>query len=144
MNIPSYISGAIFMKANRILRGEVYKCLEKYSLSATAWSLLGIVSAERDGIRMAEVARRLGVKAPLVTMMADEFIERELLNRVPHHTDGRVKMLVISATGKRFVSRVEEELYRTLTMLLKGVHDQDLAGYQKVLETIIENGSAQA
>lgn len=141
MNIPSYISGTIFMKANRILRGEVYSCLEKYDLTVTAWSLLGIVATERDGTRLAEAAKRLGVKAPLITVMADDFIERKFINRIPHHTDGRAKLLVITPAGKRFVSRVEDELHKTLVKLLNGADDQDLAGYQKVLETIIKNGS---
>jgi MarR family transcriptional regulator, transcriptional regulator for hemolysin len=141
MNLPSYISGSIFIKANRILRNEVYACLDVYSLTATAWSLLGIVSSEHDGIRLTSVAKRLGVKAPLITMMADDLIERDLVKRIPHHTDGRAKLLVITPAGKRFVTKLEAELSKMLIKLLDGVSEQDLAGYQKVLETIITNGS---
>lgn len=142
MNIPSYVSGAIFAKAHSILRQVVRGCLNQHDLTPTAWAILGaVLQASPDGIRPASVSDRLGVKAPLVTALTNDLIERRLLRRIPHHTDGRAKLLVITPVGKRFVSQVESDMTASLSALLQGLAPQDLKGYQRVLEAIIKNGS---
>jgi MarR family transcriptional regulator for hemolysin len=141
MTLPTYFSGTLYMKAARALRTAVYNCLSKYELTATSWSLLGIVYNARDGIRLAEVGQTIGVKAPLITMMANTLMERGYINRLPHHSDGRAKLLVITPEGKRFVNKVEDELNHNLRFLLNGATPEDLDSYQRVLETIIDNDS---
>jgi DNA-binding MarR family transcriptional regulator len=141
MNLPSYLSGAIFTKAYRVLRNHVIICLARYELTPTTWSLLGIVVTAQDGIRLKEVASKLGVKAPLVTMMAHGLIERELITRIPHPIDKRAKLLVMTQKGKRFVKAVENELSTELSYLLRGLTEDDLDTYKRVLDTIISNGS---
>lgn len=107
----------------------------------TSWSLLGLVLEARDGVRQNEAASRLDVKPPLVTVLTRELIERGYLNQLPHPLDKRAKLLVITPAGKAFVKRVETSISTRLHDLLTGLTDQDLATYQKVLETIIANGN---
>ena len=142
MNIPSYISGTIYVTAYRTLRGRIAACLQRFELTPTTWSLLGIVMQARDGIRLNEVARILGVKAPLVTMLANELIDRGIINRIPHHIDKRAKLLVMTAKGKKFVASVEREMDNELKYLLDGVTELELRAYKKVLDTIIKNGES--
>lgn len=140
MNIPSYVSGTIYVAAYRTLRGRIAACLQRYSLTPTTWSLLGVVIEARDGIRLNEVARVLGVKAPLVTMLANELIDRGIINRIPHHIDKRAKLLVITSKGKKFIAAVERDMEKELKYLLNGVTEDELAAYKKVLDTIVANG----
>ncbi len=140
MDIPSYLSGAIFTKSHRVLRAAVVKCLGKHDLSPTAWSFLGTIISAPDGVRLVSVAKQLGVKAPLITAMANVFIERGLITRIPHHIDGRAKLLAITPKGKRFTQTVEKEMEKELTRLLQGLTKSDLTAYKKVLDTIITNG----
>ena len=141
MNVPTYLSGTVFMKSYRILRGQVVQALAKYGLTPTSWSLLGIVVSSPDGIRLKEVASRLGVKAPLVTMITHSLIERALVERMPHHLDKRAKLLVITTKGRRFIKTVEQDLGGELAFLLRGLSAEDMATYKRVLDTIIRNGS---
>jgi DNA-binding MarR family transcriptional regulator len=140
MNIPSYVSGTIYVTAYRTLRGRIAACLQRFELTPTTWSLLGIIMQARDGVRLNEAARILSVKAPLVTMLANELIDRGIINRIPHHIDKRAKLLVMTAKGKKFVAGVEREMDNELKFLLNGVTEADLRAYKKVLDTIIANG----
>jgi DNA-binding MarR family transcriptional regulator len=140
MNIPSYVSGTIYVTAYRTLRGRIATCLQRYELTPTTWSLLGIVMQARDGVRLNESARILSVKAPLVTMLANDLIERGIIARIPHHIDKRAKLLVMTTKGKKFVAGVEREMDKELKYLLNGVTEHDLKSYKKVLDTIIANG----
>ncbi len=140
MNIPSYVSGTIFVKAYRTLRLRVAACLHRHELTPTMWSLLGTVVNARDGIRLSEVAHQLNVKAPLVTMLSHKLIERGYITRIPHHIDKRAKLLVITSKGKSFMKTVESDMNDELAFLLDGVTEVELQSYKKVLDTIIING----
>jgi DNA-binding MarR family transcriptional regulator len=139
MNMPSYMSGSIFMKAYRTLRMRVATRLQAHELTPTMWSLLGVVISARDGIRLSEVAHVLEVKAPLVTMLSHKLIDRGYIKRIPHHIDKRAKLLVITPKGKAFMKTVEADLSDELSRLLDGVSDDDLHAYQHVLDAIIKN-----
>ena len=140
MNLPSYVSGTIYVKANRTLRMRITACLQRHDLTPTTWSLLGIVLSSPDGVRLNKVASLLNVKAPLVTMLAHGLIRQGLINRIPHHLDKRAKLLVMTPKGKNYMKTVEAEMNQELAQLLKGVTQHDLDSYKKVLDTIIQNG----
>lgn len=139
MNIPTYLSGAIFAKAQRALRAIVVQSLDKHDLTPTEWTFLGAVSHAKNGIRLVELANRLGVKAPLITFMANGLIEQGYIKRVAHPSDRRAKLLVITPQGKAFVTKVETDVNKALQNLLVGLSDADLEAYKHVLETIIQN-----
>ncbi|HET7630260.1 MAG TPA: MarR family transcriptional regulator [Candidatus Saccharimonadales bacterium] len=141
MNIPSYMSGTIFAKAHKALRQAVRGCLNQHGLTPTDWNFLGAVLNAPDGIRLVKLADHLGVKAPLVTAIANRLIAQGLVQRIPHHTDRRAKLLVITPEGKRFVDRVERDMDGALKQLMTGVSVDDLTAYQRVLDTIIINST---
>lgn len=139
MTLPTYTSGLLFTRAHKAVRGCIYTVLERYSLTPSYWAILGITSQAPEGVRLAAVARQMDVKAPLVTMLAGELIERGLITRVPHHTDGRAKLLVVTAKGKTMAAKVEHELDSEIARVLSGANAKDLAVFQKTLEIIITN-----
>jgi DNA-binding MarR family transcriptional regulator len=139
MTAPTYLSGMLFTKAHRLVRGRVYDLLETYDLNPTLWSLLSIVSQAIDGVRSSVVAEQIGVKPPMVTLLADQLVEQGLLRRVSHHTDGRVVILVVSSKGKRLVKEVEEKLGSQIAQLMNGLTAAEIQAFQKSLLTIIAN-----
>lgn len=141
MNIPTYLSGALFMKAYRLLRLNVTGCLSQFGINPTSWVLLGIIRETKDGIRLAEVANIMNVKAPLVTTLVQDLIAKELITLLPHHTDKRVKLLLLTSTGKTYMKKVEAALEQSLKGILAGTTDVDLAGFETVLEAIIRNST---
>ena len=141
MHIPTYLSGALFMKAYRLLRFNVTTCLSKFSINPTSWVLLGIIRETKDGIRLAEVANIMNVKAPLITTLVQDLIAKDLIELLPHHTDKRVKLLLLTPIGKVFMKKVEIALDKSLRDILAGTTDADLAGFETVLEAIIRNST---
>ena len=141
MDIPSHLTGAIYAKSHKALRDAVTRGLGKHGLSPTAWSFLGAVAQSPNGIRLVELAERLGVKAPFVTALAHDLVERDLVERAQHQFDKRAKLLVLTRRGKQFVNDVELDVETELHKLLNGLTESDLRTYQKVLETIIANAN---
>lgn len=139
MRTPTYLTAALFAKSYKSLRDTVTRELSQHGLSTVAWTLLGAVASAPNGIRLVELAEELGVRAPFVTTLTHDLVERGLIERVAHQFDRRAKLLVLSKKGKQFVARVEAELAGELRKLLKGLTDEELKTYQKVLETIIAN-----
>jgi DNA-binding MarR family transcriptional regulator len=142
MNVPSYRSSILLTRAYRVLRAHVYDCLEEFELNPTEWSLIGTVYESKDGVRLSQVAASLGVKAPLITLLVDNLVKRDILKRISNPVDARAKLLVITPSGKSLVKTVERSLNKALLPLLGGLSEQDMLAYQKVLEAIIKNENA--
>jgi DNA-binding MarR family transcriptional regulator len=103
--------------------------------------MLGVIFESKDGIRQTDVAKHLQVKPPLITMMARELQERGLVLSVTNQFDARAKLLTTTPAGKKYIKSVEITLSKTLDELLEGLTEADMLTYQKVLTTIIANGS---
>jgi DNA-binding MarR family transcriptional regulator len=142
MNLPTYMTGTIQAKAYRLLREHVYAVLEQYELTPTYWSMLGIIIQARDGVRQAEIARKLHVKAPLVTIMARDLQKRGIITSVQNQFDARAKLLAVTPEGKKYIKTIDTALNKSLNKLLGGLTEKDLISYHKVLVTIITNDEA--
>ena len=141
MKLNTYITGTIQTRAYRLLRQQVIDVLSVYNLTPTYWALLGIIMDSRDGIRQTDVAKLLQVKPPLVTMMTRELQSRGLIISVTNQFDARAKLLTTSVAGKKYVKTIETNLSKVLDNLLKGLTEEDMLTYQKVLTTIITNSN---
>jgi MarR family transcriptional regulator for hemolysin len=142
MNLPTYITGTMQTQAYRLLREHVYAVLAQYELTPTYWSMLGIILEARDGVRQVEIAKAMNVKAPLITAMAKQMEERNILQSVQNQFDARAKLLAITPEGRKLMKQVETELYHALGKLLTGLTEADLITYHKVLTTIVANDAA--
>lgn len=142
MNLPTYIAGTTQAKAYRLLREHIYEVLSEYDLTPTYWSMLGIILQSQDGMRQVEIAKKLHVKAPMVTAMSQQLQQRGLVQGVQNQFDARAKLLAVTPAGKKFIKTVELSLHKTLDKLLNGLNESDIASYHKVLTTIITNDAA--
>ena len=139
LHTPTYLMGTVQTAAYRILREHVYAVLDTWGITATAWSLLGVVAGAKNGIRQVEIARALRIQAPQVTLIIKDLTAREYIQGTKNQFDARAKLFVLSPKGKKFVRATEAALALSLTGLLEGLTEQDMLVYQKVLKTIIAN-----
>lgn len=138
--LPTYTSGLLWAKAYRILRGKVTETLEKYHLTMTEWALLGkLYDANADGVHLADVASALGVEPPLVTTMVSQLEKKGLVGRKEDVRDRRAKFISLTDESRELVPRIEEAMLQTQANLLKGLTDQDITTFMKVLETLVKN-----
>lgn len=136
---PLYAAGILQTKAYRILQARVNDCLQMYGLNHGQWVLLGVVADAEKGIRLNATAKLLGVKAPLVTAMANTLIAEGYLERLEHQHDRRAKLLLVSGKGNQLLQKVQQDLRSVLNKLLDGLSSEELETYHKVLMTIIAN-----
>lgn len=139
MNLPTYITGTVQTQAYSLLREHVYSVLSQYELTPTYWSMLGVIIQAKDGVRQAEVAQVMRVKAPLITVMARQMEQRGIIQSVQNQFDARAKLLAVTPEGKKFIKTVETALHQALDQLLSGLSEADMRTYHKVLTTIISN-----
>ena len=149
MNVATLFVGSLQTKANRLLYEHASEVLTQYELTPTNWSMLCIVAGSRDGIRHAEVAQKLHVKAPLITVMARDLERLGLIHGVRNQFDSRAKLLASTASGKQLVKVVQAALEKRLDGLLAGLSVADLNSYRHVLLTIeindaLHRGDARA
>ncbi len=139
MTLPTYVTSTTQTKAYRLLREHVYAVLSEYELTPTHWSMLGIITEARDGVRHVEIADMLHIKPPLVTALTKRLLEQGMIRSVQNQFDARAKLLALTPTGKHLVKNVEASMSKALNKLLVGLTEQDMMTYQKVLTTIISN-----
>lgn len=138
MTEPTYLSGITQVRAYRILQVRVGKVLRKYSLKPTHWFILGYINEPQE-VTSATIADYLKVEPPLITGLTEDLIKQGLIEKKPHPTDGRVKLLRMTNKGKKLVPQIESALEESISRLLKGTSSNDLRIYKKVLEVIIAN-----
>src|SRR5262249_2458456 len=61
----------------------------------------------RAAMTMGELAAALGVDAPYATLVVDALEGQGLVERQPHPTDRRVKIVVVTSLGASFAERAE-------------------------------------
>ena len=99
------------------------------------------IRESKDGVRLIEVANTMNVKAPLVTTLVQDLIAKELIELLPHHSDKRVKLLMLTPNGKQFMKKVETAMEKSLQGILAGTTKDDLKGFESVLEAIVSNSA---
>jgi len=151
MSYPSNVAERAGQEAWRSLlellfSGQVHECMhracDQVGLAPGALKVLFKLEPGQ-GMPMRDLADKWGYDASYVTSLADALEERGLVERQPHPTDRRVKMLVITPAGIEAKQRAYELLYdppamfgtltageqRDLRDLLRKVMDADGEGF---------------
>jgi len=107
---------ALFVSFERRLATE----LGALGLTVSSFRLIGEVMREPDGIRQAELARRLGVRPPTVSAAVGRLEERGLVRRIPDPDDPRARRVCLSPEaslmpGLDVLSRMNDLLFGAMT-----------------------------
>jgi DNA-binding MarR family transcriptional regulator len=57
-------------------------------------------------LTLRDLAQAMSVDAPAATVAADDLEARGLIQRTPHPTNGRMKLVALTAAGKRMVAKI--------------------------------------
>lgn len=139
--LNAYSAGLLQGKAYRTLNAHLAKALFPFDLSIPEWKLLGQLY-DHGNFRLADLAERLNVEPPLVTTLIDSLEKKKLVTRTQDETDKRVKVIALTAKGKKQINIVEPAVKKKIAYLLKGISKTELLTYVKVLKTIVDNGMA--
>jgi DNA-binding MarR family transcriptional regulator len=87
-----------------------------------------------------ELAASLNVDAPWVTLMVDDLEERGLVERTPHPTDRRRKLLVLTAEG-RAVAKEAERILLEPPPALRALPADDLDALDRIVTTLLRDAT---
>lgn len=82
-----------------------------------------------------ELAARLSADPPYVTLMIDDLEKRGLVQRKPHPTDRRAKLVELTASGRAAAARANATLDEPPPTMLD-LPDADLAAVLRVLDRL--------
>jgi DNA-binding MarR family transcriptional regulator len=88
----------------------------------------------RHPMTMGELATMLGIDAPYATLVVDELERQGLVERQPHPTDRRAKLVATTAEGSAAAKRAEEILAR-LPVGLADLPHADMETLARILES---------
>lgn len=128
--------GLRLLYISRLLRREADAAVKRYGLSEA--TVLPVIQLSRmgDGVRQNTLTARLGIEAPSLVPQLDALEEAGYLARRADPTDGRAKMLYLTAQGRMLVKKIDPVLGEIRQELLAEISDADLAACLSVLERI--------
>lgn len=131
--------GVLQAHAYRVLKTHTNAHLAPYDLKSMEWAILGMLFAQSEGLRHAEIAEALGVKKPFVTRMIAQLSTKCLVTTSVDKNDKRARVVLLTTEGKKIVPTIEGKIRRQMRGLVEGVSARDLIGYMRVLEAITRN-----
>jgi DNA-binding MarR family transcriptional regulator len=90
-----------------------------------------------------ELAAALNVDAPWVTLMVDDLEERGLVERTPHPTDRRRKLLVVTDEGRAVAAEAERILLEP-PPALRALPAEDAEALERIMAALVAARDAAA
>jgi len=107
------------------------------NLTGPQSSLMETVIRSPNGLTLKQLAAQLGLAHSTVSVMAARLVEKGLLIRQPHPTDGRATILVASAPVRNFLrNRMPKLALRPLLTALARTSDADRRQILRALEKL--------
>jgi DNA-binding MarR family transcriptional regulator len=108
-------------------------------LNMSTPQLKALLLISRDeGIRMRELARKLGGSFSNATVLVDRLVDRSLVERLPEPQDRRVVLVWTTRKGRRLIGRLVTSWRVLSTPLLETLTSEDLATVHKALRVLLE------
>lgn len=138
MILHTYKSGLLQNTAYKLLRLHVSKTLEDFNLTLIEWVIVSSLY-EKETLRLIDIAQILDVEPPFVTSLIDVLESKGFVLRKDDPSDRRAKLISLNTKKLSLIPEIENQMNVTLRKLLKGLTNEELGIYKKVLETIIQN-----
>lgn len=86
-------------------------------------------------LTLVELAERARADAPATTVIVNDLVERGLVERSPHPTNGRAKLVSLTAAGRSLVARGRGAVDEPPAEFV-ALDADDLAAFDRVLEVL--------
>jgi DNA-binding MarR family transcriptional regulator len=97
-----------------------------------------LLISEEEGIRMRELARRLGGSFSNATVLVDRLVDRGLVERLADHQDRRVVLVRATEDGRQLIEQLVT-CWRILSAsLLEALDPQDLSTVHEALRILLK------
>ncbi len=97
-----------------------------------------ILIYEEEGVRMRELARRLGGSFSNATVLVDRLVERGLVERMADSQDRRVVLVRVTESGRRLVEQLVTSWRSLSPSLLKALGPDELTKVSEALRLLVK------
>lgn len=126
--------------ASRLLASRLETSLLRPSLNITVeqWRILFYLWNE-DGINQQELAKRASKEKSTITRQIEGLVKKELVIKQKGGIDKRDKLIYLTENGKKIETEALSVAWDITQEAEKGIEEQELLIFKKVLQQIIEN-----
>lgn len=97
-----------------------------------------ILIYEEEGVRMRELARRLGGSFSNATVLVDRLVDRGLVERMADSQDRRVVLVRVTNNGQRLVEQLVTSWRSLSPSLLKALEPDELTKVSEALRVLVK------
>ena len=131
---------ALFDEMNNKLMKSSQETLLKIYKNLTIAEANAIYAIGPDGPKtMKQIAETLGVAVSTPTRTIDRLLEKEFVNRTVGKKDRRQLLIELTPKGKKLLDDIDKENLEITRKMLKGLSDEEIETFKKILLKINEN-----
>jgi DNA-binding MarR family transcriptional regulator len=135
--ITTYQTVIAQARAYRKVRSFMDVTLKPYNLTITEWLIIGTsIDAGPTGIRISELAKKLGVEMPVVTNLVHKATNTGWLRRIEDPVDKRARRVVMTHAGLEKACDIEGELKKATAPWLKDIDAVSMKGFYEVISEL--------
>jgi DNA-binding MarR family transcriptional regulator len=126
---------AMVVRLGRALVERERPILDAYQVSM--WGYIVLTTLRDEPMRaQAALARAIGADKTRIIAVLDELQERGLIKREPDPADRRVRLLALTAAGRRLHAAVQSDIRKTEENLLSQLTAADRAAFLRTLQAL--------
>ncbi|MBB3180862.1 MarR family winged helix-turn-helix transcriptional regulator [Variovorax sp. Sphag1AA] len=110
--------------------------LSSAGLSDATWSALVHLHELGDGISQSQLAAAAGLDGSSLVRLLDILVDQQLVERRPHPSDRRVKLLHLTQAGRRALASIRKRLAAIEDELLADIDDEEAGVLLRAFEKI--------
>ncbi len=130
------IETALHALGRRLKQARLHDHLNRVAgvdIDQAGLAVLYALHGEKAGLRVTEVAARLGIDAPAVTRKAQQLERLQLVGRTADADDARASRLLLSPEGRRVLKRFLVARHRWLTAMLSDWPESDRDEFARLI-----------
>jgi DNA-binding MarR family transcriptional regulator len=130
------IESALHALARRLKQARLHDHFTRQAgvdIDQAGLAVLVVLDGEKTGLRVTEVAGRLGIDAPAVTRKAQQLERLRLVSRTADADDARASRLLLSPEGRRVLKRFLVARHRWLTAMLSDWPESDRDEFARLI-----------
>ena len=135
LHLDDYLPYRLSVASNRVSRLIASLYQDRFGLSIWQWRVLAIAGA-KDGLTAGEVAARAAMDKMAVSRAVSALLGRGLITRTASRTDGRARILTLTATGRSIYDEVAPLARQQESALLEGFSAAEVNAAQIFLRAI--------
>ncbi|HSW47495.1 MAG TPA: MarR family transcriptional regulator [Candidatus Saccharimonadales bacterium] len=137
-DLTAHSTGLLQGTAYSRLHANLTEILVPFNLSIPEWKLLGQLY-DNGNIRLNVLSELLSYDPPMVTKLAKQLEKKQLLRREIDPTDERAKIIALTPSASKLLKQIDPIVKKRLGNMLKGITQEELKIYIKVLNVIVNN-----